>query len=100
MSEGRDWEAKGKRRGEDSPARLKVKGEVDVPNPGAEAELVEARTGSNPDYQMLRVVVTQRDGVWPEVITPRKVKWKGDVRPTTTDAHVIDYAQIKSTGIR
>ncbi|MCR2761926.1 hypothetical protein NQ152_00210 [Microbacterium sp. zg.B48] len=95
MSEGRDWNAKGKRRGEDSPARLKVEGEVDVPNPGAEAELVEAPTGINPDYQMLRVVVTQRDGGWPQEITPRKVKWKGDVSPTTTDVHVIDYAQIK-----
>lgn len=95
MSEGRDWQAKGKRRGDDSPARLKVEGEVDVGNQGADAELVEAPPGINPDYHMLRVVVTQREGVWPDVITPRKVKWKGDVRPTTTDAHVIDYAQIK-----
>jgi hypothetical protein len=95
MADSRDWTASGKKpEAGASAARVRVSGEVDLPDQGASADLVEDRAGINPDILMLRVVVTRGKGQSAQVITPTRVEWEDEVRSSTVDVHVIDHAQL------
>jgi len=95
MADSRDWTATGKKpEGGASAARVRVSGEVDLPNSGASAELVEDRAGINPDILMLRVIISEGKGEFAQVITPTRVEWEDEVRSSTVDVHVIDHAQL------
>ena len=53
-----------------APAVLHVHGQVEVPNPGVEA-LLRKRVpqGINPKVLLLDLILVQRPGIWPEIIT-------------------------------
>ncbi len=52
------------------PFTFHVKGLVEVPNPGVVAQLIyKEPQGINPDILLLDLVLIQRPGVWPRVLT-------------------------------
>ena len=58
------------------PDDLHIVGEVDVPNPGVDIELVpKAPQGINPAILLIDLIATQRAGIWPQVITPKQVRY-------------------------
>ena len=72
------------------PDDFHIVGEVDVPNPGVDAELVpRVPQGTNPDILMLNLVLTQRPGIWPRVITPKQVRYdRVLVNSDYTEVHI------------
>lgn len=53
---------------------LSVSGEVLVGNPGIDAELTFAiPQGFNPSILLLRIVLQQRPGIWPQVLVWKRV---------------------------
>lgn len=58
------------------PASFHVTGTVVLPTPGYSVELVAASPqGSNPADLILDLRITERPGVWPQVITPMTVRY-------------------------
>ncbi|MBK8255965.1 MAG: hypothetical protein IPK82_25275 [Polyangiaceae bacterium] len=58
------------------PARFHVTGTVLVPHPGFDVKLVKAEPqGFNPAELILDLVVEEKYGVWPQVVTPLNVRF-------------------------
>ena len=52
------------------PFQFHIIGEVQVPNPGVEALLVPREPqGTNPRHILLDLILIQKPGIWPQVLT-------------------------------
>lgn len=71
------------------PARLFVEGVVVVGNPGIEATLVrKSPQGFNPKILLLEVLTRQLPGIWPQVLTPKPVRFDEEASIDYTDVEV------------
>lgn len=57
------------------PDRFHIVGEVEVPNPGVDAELVP-RKAKGKKTIAFDLVLTQRSGIWPQVLTWKPVRYE------------------------
>ena len=58
------------------PSSFHVTGEVFVPNPGVEVLLVpKVPQGINPAILLMDLILVQRSGVWPRVLTWKTVRY-------------------------
>lgn len=58
------------------PDALHVRGSVTVPNPGVDVALYKrVPQGVNPTILLLNLVLVQRPGIWPQVITAKPVAY-------------------------
>ena len=58
------------------PDDFHIVGEVDVPNPGVDVELLaRVPQGGNPQIFLSDLIMVQRPGIWPQVITTKQVRY-------------------------
>ncbi len=58
------------------PDDFHIVGEVDVPNPGIDVELTaRVPQGFNPDIFLADLILVQRPGIWPHIITTKQVRF-------------------------
>lgn len=73
--ETRDWYAWNNKM-PPRPDEFHIVGEVQVPNPGVDVELVRREPqGINPAIILLDLILTQRPGIWPQVLTWKRVRF-------------------------
>lgn len=64
------------------PDELHVIGDVEVGNPGVQAELQErVPQGINPAILLLELHLMQRAGVWPQIISVAQCRYDRVIRP-------------------
>jgi hypothetical protein len=67
------------------PHQFHVKGEVLAPNPGYKAELrPKTPQGFNPEILLLEVILTQQEGMWPQVLTWIECRYDKTLSDTST----------------
>lgn len=58
------------------PDDFHIVGDVEVPNPGVDVELIPATPqGFNPAILLMNLILTQRPGIWPALITTKQVRY-------------------------
>ena len=78
------------------PVSVHVVGEVQVPNPGVFAQLIpHIPPGINPTILLLGLVLVQRPGIWPRVLSWTKVEYSEiTVEKKYSEVHVLCNGEV------